>query len=130
MTETKKIRTVIVDDEELARDRIQTLLELQPDVEVVGVCTDGPSAVEMIDRTQPDLVFLDVQMPGLDGFHVLEALDVARLPAIVFVSGFDEYALHTTRTPCARSRFTRSTSYSSRSIKHASRKRWSGRAAT
>jgi two-component system LytT family response regulator len=93
MTETKKIRTVIVDDEELARDRIQTLLELQPDVEVVGVCTDGPSAVEMIDRTQPDLVFLDVQMPGMDGFEVVENLERTKMPAVVFVTAHDAHAL-------------------------------------
>jgi two-component system LytT family response regulator len=84
---------VIVDDEELARDRIQTLLELQPDVEVVGVCTDGPSAVEMIDRTQPDLVFLDVQMPGMDGFEVVENLEPTKLPAVVFVTAHDAHAL-------------------------------------
>jgi two-component system LytT family response regulator len=93
MTDTKKIRTVIVDDEELARDRIQTLLELQPDVEVVGVCTDGPSAVEMIDRTQPDLVFLDVQMPGMDGFEVVENLERTKMPAVVFVTAHDAHAL-------------------------------------
>ena len=93
MTETTKIRAVIVDDEELARDRIQTLLEAEPDVEVVGVCTDGPSAVETIDRTQPDLVFLDVQMPGMDGFEVVENLEPTRLPALVFVTAHDAHAL-------------------------------------
>lgn len=93
MSDTTKIRTVIVDDEELARDRIQTLLELQPDVEVVGVCTDGPSAVELIDRTQPDLVFLDVQMPGMDGFEVVENLERTKVPAIVFVTAHDAHAL-------------------------------------
>ena len=93
MTDTTKIRTVIVDDEELARDRIQTLLEQQPDVEIVGVCTDGPSAVETIDRTQPDLVFLDVQMPGMDGFEVVENLERTKLPAVVFVTAHDAHAL-------------------------------------
>jgi two-component system LytT family response regulator len=93
MTDTTKIRTVIVDDEELARDRLQTLLELQPDVEVVGICTDGPSAVEMIDRTQPDLVFLDVQMPGMDGFEVVDNLERTKLPAVVFVTAHDAHAL-------------------------------------
>ncbi|HMA25978.1 MAG: LytR/AlgR family response regulator transcription factor [Gemmatimonas sp.] len=93
MSDTTKIRTVIVDDEELARDRIQTLLELQPDVEVVGVCADGPSAVELIDRTQPDLVFLDVQMPGMDGFEVVENLERTKVPAIVFVTAHDAHAL-------------------------------------
>jgi two-component system LytT family response regulator len=91
MTDTTKIRTVIVDDEELARDRIQTLLEQQPDVEIVGVCTDGPSAVETIDRTQPDLVFLDVQMPKLDGFEVLELIGGDQ--TIVFITAYDQYAL-------------------------------------
>ena len=93
MTDTTKIRTVIVDDEELARDRIQTLLEQQPDVEIVGVCTDGPSAVETIDRTQPDLVFLDVQMPGMNGFEVVENLERTKLPAVVFVTAHDAHAL-------------------------------------
>ncbi|MEO6878935.1 MAG: response regulator, partial [Gemmatimonadaceae bacterium] len=61
---------MIVDDEELGRDRIRSLLDMQPDVEVVAVCHDGAMAVEAIDRAQPDLVFLDVQMPGMDGFEV------------------------------------------------------------
>jgi len=93
MTDTTKIRTVIVDDEELARDRIQALLEQQPDVEIVGVCTDGPSAVETIDRTQPDLVFLDVQMPGMNGFEVVDNLERTKLPAVVFVTAHDAHAL-------------------------------------
>ena len=91
--ETTKIRTVIVDDEELGRDRIQSLLEMQPDVEIVAVCSDGPSAVETIERTQPDLVFLDVQMPGMDGFEVIENLDPSRLPAVVFVTAHDGHAI-------------------------------------
>jgi two-component system LytT family response regulator len=91
--ETTKIRTVIVDDEELGRDRIQSLLEMQPDVEIVAVCSDGPSAVETIERTQPDLVFLDVQMPGMDGFEVIENLEPSRLPAVVFVTAHDGHAI-------------------------------------
>jgi two-component system LytT family response regulator len=91
--ETTKIRTVIVDDEELGRDRIQSLLEMQPDVEIVAVCSDGPSAVETIERTQPDLVFLDVQMPGMDGFEVIENLDPSRLPSVVFVTAHDGHAI-------------------------------------
>jgi len=93
MSEATKIRTVIVDDEELARERIQSLLGAQPDVEIVGVCADGPTAVETIDRTQPDLVFLDVQMPGMDGFEVLDAVDSSRMPAVVFVTAYDGHAL-------------------------------------
>ena len=92
-TESKKIRTVIVDDEELGRDRIQTLLEMQPDVEIVGVCADGQGAVETIDRLQPDLLFLDVQMPGMDGFEVVENIDPAHLPAVVFVTAHDGHAI-------------------------------------
>src|SRR6185503_10031298 len=93
MTESTKIRTLIVDDEELARDRMQSLLEEQPDVEIVGVCGDGIAALEMIERTQPDLVFLDVQMPGMDGFEVVENLDPARMPAVVFVTAHDGHAI-------------------------------------
>lgn len=92
-TESKKIRTVIVDDEELGRDRMRSLLDMQPDVEVIAVCTDGPMAVEAIDRAQPDLVFLDVQMPGMDGFEVVENLEPTRLPAIVFVTAHDGHAI-------------------------------------
>jgi two-component system LytT family response regulator len=93
MTDQKKIRTLVVDDEELARDRIQALLAEQPDVEIVGVCTDGPSAVEAIDKAQPDLVFLDVQMPGMDGFEVIDNIDKGHAPAVVFVTAHDAHAL-------------------------------------
>jgi two-component system, LytTR family, response regulator len=90
---TPKIRAIVVDDEELGRDRLQSLLGEQPDVEIVGVCADGPSAVEMVEREQPDLVFLDVQMPGMDGFEVIENLDPSRLPAVVFVTAHDGHAI-------------------------------------
>jgi two-component system, LytTR family, response regulator len=93
MTEATKIRTIIVDDEELARDRIQALLAQQPDVEIVGICTDGVSALEAIDRAKPDLVFLDVQMPGMDGFEVVENLDPGHIPAVVFVTAHDGHAI-------------------------------------
>jgi two-component system, LytTR family, response regulator len=90
---TPKIRAVVVDDEELGRDRIHSLLGEQPDVDIVGVCADGPSAVETIEREQPDLVFLDVQMPGMNGFEVIENLDPTRLPAVVFVTAHDGHAI-------------------------------------
>ncbi|MFI5228551.1 MAG: LytR/AlgR family response regulator transcription factor [Gemmatimonadales bacterium] len=93
MSESTKIRTLIVDDEELGRDRLQTLLASQPDVEIIGVCVDGPSAVETIEREQPDLVFLDVQMPGMDGFEVIDTIDPAHLPAVVFVTAHDGHAI-------------------------------------
>ncbi len=89
----KTIKTVIVDDEPLARKLIRTLLADAPDFEIVAECANGAEAIESIESLQPDLVFLDVQMPGIDGFGVLAALDRDRLPFIVFVTAFDQYAL-------------------------------------
>lgn len=87
------IRALIVDDEALARERVRTLLAAAPGVTVLAECSGGRDAVEAILEHQPDLVFLDVQMPDLDGFQVLEALGDDQLPAIVFVTAYDEYAL-------------------------------------
>lgn len=87
------IRTLIVDDEPLARERLHTLLAVEQDIEVIGESGDGQSAVRMIRELAPDLVFLDVQMPELDGFGVLGALRPKEIPAIVFVTAYDEYAL-------------------------------------
>jgi len=89
----EKIRTLIVDDEPLARERIRTLLDSEPDMEVAGEYGDGRAAIAAIQEEQPDLVFLDVQMPEVDGFSVLEALADERLPAIIFVTAYDQYAL-------------------------------------
>jgi two-component system LytT family response regulator len=88
-----KIRALIVDDEPPARDLIGTLLRDESDVEVVGNCSDGKEAVSAIRSLLPDLVFLDVQMPGLDGFGVLSRLDASRLPLIVFVTAYDQHAV-------------------------------------
>jgi two-component system LytT family response regulator len=87
------IRTLIVDDEPLARERLRTLLQHESDVEVIGECADGRQAVTAITADAPDLVFLDIQMPVLDGFGVLQALDDRPLPAVVFVTAYDQYAL-------------------------------------
>lgn len=87
------IRAVIVDDEPLARERIRSLVGQEPDLEVAGEAGDGQAAVELIRREKPDLVFLDVQMPGLDGFGVLQALGEAVPPAVIFVTAYDQYAL-------------------------------------
>jgi two-component system LytT family response regulator len=87
------IRTCIVDDEPLARERLRSLLSSEPDVDVIGECEDGAEAIEFIEKTSPDLVFLDVQMPGTDGFGVLKALDARVPPAVVFVTAYDQYAL-------------------------------------
>jgi two-component system LytT family response regulator len=88
-----KTRALIVDDEELARGSLSSLLSLEPDFEVAGECADGSSAVEAIARITPDLVFLDVQMPRMSGFEVLEAVRTMHAPEIVFVTAFDHFAV-------------------------------------
>ena len=87
------VRTLIVDDERMARKRLRTLLAVDADVSVVGECTNGRDAVTAITEHEPDLVFLDVQMPELDGFAVVHAVGVQRMPVTVFVTAFDQYAL-------------------------------------
>ena len=87
------IRAVIVDDEALARDAIRLRLENEPGIEVVGEAADGADAVELLRRLQPDLVFLDVQMPVMDGFEVIENVSSDHLPIVVFVTAHDRYAL-------------------------------------
>lgn len=87
-----RIRTVLVDDEPLARERIRTLLAAHDDVEIVAECTSGIEALRAITELQPHLVFLDVQMPELDGFGVVDAIEQP-VPAIVFVTAYDQYAI-------------------------------------
>jgi len=87
------LRALIVDDEPVARRRLRTLLESEGTVEVLGECEDGSAAIDDIRRSRPDVVFLDVQMPGLDGFDVVDALEPAEQPAIVFVTAYDRYAV-------------------------------------
>ena len=87
------VRVLIVDDEELARQRLQRLLAAETDVEIIGEASDGVQAVDSIRRLMPDLVFLDVQMPEVDGFAVLERLRPRPAPAIIFVTAHDDYAL-------------------------------------
>ncbi|HEX5871411.1 MAG TPA: LytTR family DNA-binding domain-containing protein [Longimicrobium sp.] len=87
------IRVMIVDDEELGRQRVRELLRDEEGFEVVAECADGRTAVELIEELRPELVFLDVQMPGMDGFQVLEALDPATQPVVVFITAFDEFAV-------------------------------------
>jgi two-component system LytT family response regulator len=87
------IRVLIVDDEPLAREKIRMLLENQHDIEVIGECGDGLQAVSVIQESCPDLIFLDVQMPELDGFSVLKTLAPEQINTVVFVTAFDEYAL-------------------------------------
>jgi len=87
------VRTLIVDDERMARKRLRTLLTADAEVDVVGECTNGRDAVSAIREGEPDLVFLDVQMPELDGFAVVQTIGVQRMPVTVFVTAFDQYAL-------------------------------------
>jgi len=87
------IRTLVVDDEPLAREGLRTRLALERDLEIVGEAADGPAAVAAIRRHLPDLVVLDVQMPGLDGFEVLSRVAGDCLPAVIFVTAYDRYAL-------------------------------------
>ena len=86
------IRALVVDDEKLARDRLRGFLTRVGGVELVGEAQDGVEAVRLIEEQRPDLVFLDVQMPGMDGFEVLRALR-GPAPQIVFATAFDEYAI-------------------------------------
>lgn len=87
------LRVVIVDDEPPARARLRRLLKAHDAVEIAAECGDGAAAVQAIESARPDLVLLDVQMPELDGFEVLRALDMPRLPAVIFVTAFDSYAV-------------------------------------
>jgi two-component system LytT family response regulator len=89
----ERIRVIIVDDEPLAREGVRLLLEKDSAFRVIGECQNGRDAVSTIVNEEPDLVFLDVQMPELDGFGVLRALPRDRLPLVVFVTAFDQYAL-------------------------------------
>lgn len=90
---TARIRTLIVDDEPAARAAIRTLLAPDPDILVVAECAEGGSALETIRADAPDLVYLDVQMPGMDGFALLQQLTPAEVPVVVFVTAYDRYAL-------------------------------------
>ena len=87
------LRVIIVDDEPLARERVRTFLADEQEVEVVAECADGAEAVEQIEKLRPDVVFLDVQMPRLNGFEVLEAIDAALMPIIVFTTAHDDHAI-------------------------------------
>jgi len=88
-----KIQTLIVDDEPLARERIRTLLADEHDVEIIDECSNGRDAAAAIQKQKPDLLFLDVQMPELDGFGVLDQITVAKMPVVIFVTAYDQYAL-------------------------------------
>ena len=87
------LRVLLVDDEPLALRKLRRLLSTERDIQIVAECGDGTSAAEAIHRHAPDLVFLDIQIPELDGFQVVESLSIEELPVIIFVTAYDEHAL-------------------------------------
>lgn len=88
-----KIRSLIVDDEELARERVRSLLSGEEDIEIVAEAADGNAAVRAIGEHRPDLVFLDIQMPGLTGFDVIEAIPEGQMPTVIFTTAYDTHAV-------------------------------------
>ena len=89
----EKIRALIVDDERLSRKRIRRLLAVEPDFEVLAECANGPEAIASISQSKPDVLFLDIQMPQMDGLAVVEAVSAADIPIIIFVTAYNEYAV-------------------------------------
>lgn len=85
------MRTLVIDDERLARKELISLLDVYTEIEVIGECSNAEEAIEMIKEKQPDLIFLDIQMPGKNGFEMLEEL--VTVPKVIFVTAFDEYAI-------------------------------------
>jgi len=88
-----RIRVLIVDDEPIARRGVRLQLKGDPEVEIIGECANGMEAIAAIQAKSPDLVFLDVQMPEMDGFEVIEAVGVERMPRVIFVTAYDQYTL-------------------------------------
>ena len=88
-----KLRTVIVDDEMLARERLKLMLAGESDIEIVGECSDGDEALALLQSAAPDLLFLDIQMPGLTGLEVARQVGVQNLPRTIFLTAFREYAV-------------------------------------
>ena len=89
----QKINTLIVDDESLARERIRELLITDPDIILSGEAENGPDALDAIIKLKPDLIFLDIQMPGLNGFEVISKLSILHMPEIIFVTAYDIFAI-------------------------------------
>ena len=87
------VRAMIIEDEPLGRERLRTLLRDFPEIQIIKECSNGRGAVDSILQLRPDLLFLDVQMPGLDGFEVLEAIASEEMPAVIFVTAYDKYAI-------------------------------------
>jgi two-component system LytT family response regulator len=88
-----KIRALIIEDEPVARKRMKRLLADDSEIEVIGECVDGREAVAAIQKFKPDLIFLDIQIPELDGFDVLKAIEIEQMPFVIFVTAFNKYAI-------------------------------------
>jgi two-component system, LytTR family, response regulator len=93
MPDSPKIRVLLVDDEPLARDMLREMLHGDPDAEIVGESCNGREALEAICKLSPDLIFLDVQMPEMGGFEVLSSLGTGKIPYVIFVTAYDQYAV-------------------------------------
>jgi two-component system LytT family response regulator len=89
----QKIKTLIVDDELDAREGIKTLVADDEDIDVIGLCKNGVEAIDMINSHEIDLMFLDIQMPAVSGFEVINSISKERIPHIIFVTAYDQYAL-------------------------------------
>ena len=89
----RKIRTVVVDDEPLARKRLDKLLQEDEEIEVLKFCANGQEAINAIENENPDLLFLDIQMPEINGFEVLQNIEQDKVPLVIFVTAYDEYAI-------------------------------------
>src|SRR5262249_62429323 len=93
MRDSKPIRVLIVDDEPLARKRLRELLKDDHEIAVIGECANGAETISATQELAPDLIFLDVQMPGIDGLAVSEALDGKKSPLVIFVTAYEQYAV-------------------------------------
>ena len=93
MNDVKKLKVLIVDDEPLAREKIREMLRGDGEVEIAAECAGGQKAVASIQKFSPDLLFLDIQMPGMDGFDVLKAVPTQNMPYVIFVTAYDQYAV-------------------------------------
>ena len=94
MKGAKPVRALIVDDEPLAREIIREMIRRDEEVEIAGECGNGIDAVSAIEDARPDIVFLDIQMPEMNGFEVIEAVGASKMPAIIFVTAYDQYAVN------------------------------------
>lgn len=122
------IRAIIIDDEPLAREKVQRFAERESDIEIIDVCTNGLEALASYQRLKPDLLFLDIQMPELTGFEMLSRIKDVPLPGIIFITAYDEFALRAFEfhaldyllKPYDRERFKKSVSHARESLQSAS----------